>query len=116
MNNFFPAMNMYRYPKSNVYIPPPDYKINPNPNFYDRKETIATDNHNTYNKSDNIDNKSKQDDAKEKRNHLTEKPLFEFHGIQLYNDDILILLLIFFLYKEHVNDMLLLIALFSLLF
>lgn len=50
------------------------------------------------------------------RKHLTEKPLFEFHGIQLYSDDLLILLLIFFLYKENINDILLFVALFSLLF
>ncbi len=112
MNKFFPAMNMYKYPKSNVYFPPPDYKIDTNSNFYDRTETNPIDN----NSFDDANNEVKQNESTEKRKHLAEKPLFEIHGIQLYNDDILILLLIFFLYKEHVNDMLLLIALFSLLF
>lgn len=112
MNKFFPAMNMYKYPKSNVYFPPPDYKIDTNSNFYDRTETNPIDN----NSFDDVNNEVKQNESTEKRKHLAEKPLFEIHGIQLYNDDILILLLIFFLYKEHVNDMLLLIALFSLLF
>jgi len=112
MNKFFPAMNMYKYPKSNVYFPPPDYKIDTNSNFYDRTETNPIDN----NSFDDVSNEVKQNESTEKRKHLAEKPLFEIHGIQLYNDDILILLLIFFLYKEHVNDMLLLIALFSLLF
>ncbi len=46
----------------------------------------------------------------------TNLPIFEFNGIKLYNDDLLILLLIYFLYKEKVNDNLLYIALFALLF
>lgn len=50
------------------------------------------------------------------RQFETAKPLLEFHGIKLFNDDLLILLLIYFLYKENINDKLLLIALFSLLF
>lgn len=116
MNNFFPVINMYKYPKSNVYFPPPNYKMDTNTKFYNRKETNHIDNHNDNNSSDNVSNEVKQNKSTEKRKHLAEKPLFEIHGIQLYNDDILILLLIFFLYKEHVTDMLLLIALFSLLF
>ena len=43
-------------------------------------------------------------------------PLLEFAGIKLYSDDVLILALIYFLYKENIDDKLLLIALFSLLF
>lgn len=43
-------------------------------------------------------------------------PLLEFAGMKLYSDDILILALIYFLYKENIDDKLLLIALFSLLF
>lgn len=109
-------MNMYRYPKSDMHIPPPGYKINPISNFYDKKETNATNNNITDNNFDDIMDTNTPNKSKEKRNHLSEKPLFEIYGIQLYNDDVLILLLIFFLYKEHVNDMLLLVALFSLLF
>lgn len=40
--------------------------------------------------------------------------LFEVFGIKLYYDDILILFLIYFLYKEGVNDLYLYIALFLL--
>lgn len=43
-------------------------------------------------------------------------PVIDILGIQLHSDDILILLLIFFLYKENIDDKLLFIALFSLLF
>lgn len=142
MNNFFPAINMYRYPRYNAYIPPPGYKIEANSygkkeittkNNYDSDNTSNNNSNNSsnnnfnnsfdnnsynnfFNDSDNTNIKNTKKKSKEKRNHLNEKPLFEIHGIQLYNDDVLILLLIFFLYKEQVNDMLLLIALFSLLF
>ena len=44
------------------------------------------------------------------------KPIFEFNGLKLYSDDLLILALIYFLYKEEIKDTLLFIALFSLLF
>lgn len=44
-----------------------------------------------------------------------DKPILEFHGIQIYQDDVLILMLLFFLYKENVNDGLLYIALLALL-
>lgn len=116
MNNFFPPMKMYRYPKSNAYIPPPNYIINRSSDFYSTDEINKIDNDNTDNRFCDNNAKNNQDKAKEKCNNITEKPLFEFHGIKLYNDDILILLLVFFLYKEHTNDNLLLIALFSLLF
>lgn len=43
------------------------------------------------------------------------EPILEFHGIQIYQDDLLILMLLFFLYKENVNDGLLYIALLALL-
>lgn len=44
-----------------------------------------------------------------------DKPILEFHGIQIYQDDLLILMLLFFLYKENVNDGLLFMALLALL-
>ena len=44
-----------------------------------------------------------------------EKALIEFYGIQLFSDDLLILSLIYFLYKENINDTLLYIALFALI-
>jgi len=44
----------------------------------------------------------------------TTKPVVELAGLKLYKDDILILLLIYFLYLEKNNDFLLYILLFSL--
>ena len=45
----------------------------------------------------------------------TNKPIIELLGIKLYKDDILILLLIYFLYMEKNNDFILYILLFSLI-
>ncbi len=49
-------------------------------------------------------------------NSLYESECFEFFGIKLHSDDLLILLLLFFLYKEGTDDIYLYIALFLLLF
>lgn len=94
MNNFFNPFFANRFPKPN-YLPPPNFKQDSfnkfqNPNIYSEKE------------SSKIESK--------------EKPLFEILGIKLFSDDLLVLALIYFLYKENINDTLLLIALFSLLF
>lgn len=43
-------------------------------------------------------------------------PIFEIFGIKLYLDDIIIICLLFFLYQEKVNDEMLYIILFLLLF
>ena len=68
----------------------------------------------------NLEDEIKSDEHKNKRrfNSSDKKnpPLLEFAGIKLYSDDVLILALIYFLYKENIDDKLLLIALFSLLF
>ena len=45
-----------------------------------------------------------------------DSPIFEILGIKLYSDDIIILCLLFFLYKEKVHDEILYIILFLLLF
>ena len=44
-----------------------------------------------------------------------EEPLFEFSGLKLYLDDLIILSLLFFLYKEEVHDDMLFILLILLL-
>lgn len=90
---------MYRYPRPNVYLPPPVNKNN-----YHTSNTIKED------------TKISESDSKKKNKHPSEKPIFTIYGINLYSDDLLILLLLFFLYKENINDTLLLLALFSLLF
>ncbi len=106
MNNFFPPFNMYHPPfnmnhprNSNFYIPPAQHNISNIP----KRENVDTE-------------KNINDGKKIDKGNSSSKPIFEFYGIRLYNDDVLILLLIYFLYKENVNDMLLLVALFSLLF
>lgn len=108
MNSFFPPFNMYHTPfnmnrprNSNFYIPPSQYKISNIP----KRENVD------FEKDMNEDKKIDQD-----KGSSSNKPILDFFGIRLYNDDVLILLLIYFLYKENVNDMLLLVALFSLLF
>lgn len=65
------------------------------------------------NKKKGIDSKPNYKDT---FSSCSEQPILEFHGIKLYSDDLLILLLLYFLYKEKVNDNLLYIALFALLF
>lgn len=45
----------------------------------------------------------------------TESVFFEILGIKLYQDDVLILLLIYFLYSQNTDDLLLYILLFSLI-
>ena len=51
----------------------------------------------------------------EKKEGNDNNPLFEIFGLKLYFDDILLLCLIFFLYKEGVNDEYLFLALIMLL-
>ena len=44
-------------------------------------------------------------EPKEQKNRLTtDLPVFEIFGIKLYNDDLIILGLLFFLYSENVHD------------
>ena len=45
-----------------------------------------------------------------------DKPIFELFGVYLFLDDIIIICLLIFLYQEKVNDDLLFIILFLLLF
>lgn len=60
-------------------------------------------------------NPSKQNKSTPKKETNCEAPLIELLGIKLYSDDILVLLLIYFLYIEKNNDLLLYILLFSLI-
>lgn len=95
MNNFFNPFYRPISPYHNSY----HYKSNfsNNPNVIEEQESIK-----------------KLEPRKSSQN--SEHPILNILGIKLYSDDILILLLIFFLYKENINDKLLYIALFSLLF
>ena len=58
--------------------------------------------------------KSKNTDNNE-QNNRDEREFFEIFGIRLYFDDILILCLLYFLYKEDVHDEMLFFALILLL-
>ena len=74
------------------------------------------------NKNSIIDNKTNINNTiKSSFNHNhhssdKECPIFEIFGIKLYLDDLIIIGLLFFLYQEKVNDEMLYIILFLLLF
>lgn len=61
---------------------------------------------------------SKRSDNNEKqtKSNSQKSPLLEIGNLKFFGDDILILAVIYFLYTQHTDDKLLLIALFSLLF
>ena len=84
-------------PMNRFYPPFFNYPNNFNKRYYAIPPNISK------NSMDNIERKS------------TTKPIFELFGIELYKDDILILLLIYFLYIEKNEDFLLYILLFSLI-
>ena len=68
------------------------------------------------NRSQNKEAFSKKEDIKNSRNNDEKKePIFDFFGVQLYFDDILLISLIFFLYNEGVQDQFLFISLILLL-
>ena len=97
-----------------IFHPPfynPPYFYNPTYrrnyiNNYERKQS----NINKKN-SDNSTNKVSNYDTRSSNNN----EFIEIFGIKLFFDDILILCLLFFLYKQNVNDPLLFIALLLLL-
>ena len=112
MYNIFSPFNNHFY---KPYFIPKRPALN-QAKFYNRK---TEKNYNNTNSQNNYTNENiyKNSEVEFKvTNCITEKPLLELGSIKLYNDDLLILLLIYFLYKEKINDKLLLIALFSLLF
>lgn len=65
-----------------------------------------------------LENTEKKQDAKHTINTVqkSEQAILEFHGIKLFSDDLLILLIIYFLYKQNINDPFLYVVLFALLF
>lgn len=81
----------------------------PNGNFVNTPSNKNTSIATNTNISDNTST-SRSSTSKE------ESPIFEFLGIKLYLDDIIILCLLFFLYQEKVHDEMLYIILFLLLF
>ena len=94
------------------YFPPPIFSRFSN-NYMAEPQSKTT----TSEKKQNCDLKSNERSAqKECPPKIYDTIFLEFKGIKLKGDDLLILLLIYFLYKQNINDNLLLIALFSLLF
>ena len=88
-----------RYTRYNAYYP------------QSAKENTTSYPHNSHINPENTNNTNKTslalqnvEPSKENRDSAPDKPLFELFGIKLYFDDVLILSLIFFLYKEDVKD------------
>lgn len=129
INNFpFSRFPFYAYPRN--------YSRNhyPKANTFDRNN----DNTGTYDDSNNtesheeenctqFDRKNNKEKKSSKYNSIgpilintdgfsnKEEPLIEFSGLKLYSDDLIILCLLFFLYKEDVKDDMLFIFLILLL-
>ena len=114
MNSFY---NHY-YRHYTPYIPKP---------FDNNKDQS---NINNFSKDSNKDNNKKNNNYEQKKSRYNsfgpihfknpifsdiEEPIFEIFGIELYLDDIIILGLLFFLYKEGVQDEMLFITLILLL-
>lgn len=130
--NFSGRPNFRRYNNYFKQLPKPNPMIQPLPhnreNFCSKNEQnhISCDNteikklSKSINCESNRNNTTNYKDLKSEYNNnslfCSEEPILEFHGIKLYSDDLLILLLMYFLYREKVNDNLLYIALFALLF
>lgn len=108
------------------------YPRYPFPNYYYKKNN----NYNNLNKQTNTNTNTNSKQNNKEKNRITknsntintlislgplnfningltnnEEPIFEMFGIQLYLDDIIILCILFFLYKEKVDDNLLYLSL-----
>jgi len=123
-NNRFPPnfKKIPATPRKNTYTPsissiPNTIKNNNNsysqkkPNSFYSNNIEVNNSFPNYNKQNCETNK----EIKEKTENSSYEQFFEIFGIKLYFDDLLILALIFFLYKEEVNDNYLYIILFMLL-
>ena len=113
MNNFYPFFSFPRFRKPNLYYIPHNNvnsinKIRPNyeQNTNFRSNFNNSDHEKTYSKINSFNNLPKDE---------INDDCFDFFGVKLYSDDLLILFLLFFLYNEDVKDMYLYIALILLL-
>ena len=97
----------YNYTSNNVTsdVALSHYQLQNNTNKKNNTET------NTLNFQE-LDNTT---DNRDRKNDSETKEFFEIFGLKLYFDDILLICLIFFLYKEDVHDEMLFIALILLL-
>lgn len=104
---------MFRFPFYGYPYNYPYYKYynNQNANNNQNTQTKKEEEKNSITNSNKISNT-----INPKNNSDNEQAIFEILGIKLYLDDIIILGILFFLYKEEVKDEMLYIILFLLLF
>lgn len=107
---FFRPQMYYPYNRNPYYLQQNPMNINSHTSKSNPKKN-CTDEYCTNNNDNSKANINKEEHVK------TETPtdFFEIFGIHLYFDDILILCLLLFLYKENVNDQLLFLSLILLL-
>jgi recombination DNA repair RAD52 pathway protein len=120
MPPFFPS---YYHKQYNYYVP--------NPNSYIKKDFNQKNLNNNYkvNNSEKHEEMQEHKEIKKQNIKLQKKPLnfnfngfseinnpiIELFGIKLYSDDIIILIILFLLYNEHIKDDMLFICLLLLL-
>lgn len=103
-------------------------QYNSNNSYRDYKNQYNSNNNSGDYKNQNGKNKKEENDSKKAKTGFSfldnflhqddrndDEKYFEILGLKLYNDDILLLCLLFFLYKEEVKDPYLFIALILLL-
>ena len=124
-----PIFPFFQYPYNNRYYPKynysnENYMHNSNNINSDKKDTSPTNENETYN---NYINEETQKNKSSRYSSFgpihfqnpfeldSEQPVLEILGISLYLDDLIILGLLFFLYKEGVKDNMLFLSLILLL-
>ena len=102
---------MYNYP----YFSFPYFRryTVPSYNYYSKNTTSIKKN--SHESSQEFCNKSSSNIKKDNIDRDENESYFDLFGLKLYNDDLLLIGLIFFLYKEDVKDQYLFIALILLL-
>ena len=102
----------YPYLNSSYYRRYPHYTYTHNSNVYKHNNNTVN-----YCEERKIKESEKKDSKEEKKEQKTEenRQCFQMLGIKLYFDDILLMCLIFFLYKEGIKDQNLFICLILLL-
>ncbi|MBR2744705.1 MAG: hypothetical protein IKE01_05380 [Clostridia bacterium] len=113
-NSFYPFYKIHHpsYFRRNYY-PNNSYPNNTSNNLNVENEDLKLES------DDTLKEKEVQSKKEKTRSSISinlDKPILEFRGFKLYYDDMLILALIYFLYLENINDTLLYLALFALLF
>ena len=117
----FPSFRRYTYRPTERYVSgysptQNNPQNNHNPQNYSRKinrnQNNASQNCKSYN---NVNSNPISNTSDDKEGFKDRQELFDFLGIKLYFDDVLLICLIFFLYNEGVKDQYLFISLIMLL-